>query len=248
MFECCCVKGDEGVVEDPIKGDLTTQEAVIHDRQGFTDVKVLTHPNGFVELPGFEEPNVGPAVDDAGGFLFRLHRVHMEEPFGAVLDMMQGLGEIHICALLPRASAVSRANMGAAQDRQMQVGDYITHVNGICGDTSQMIEELASKLRLDLRLSRPLLFPVQVNKAEGTMGCRISYDADNGSSLVVETITEGGLISRWNSVAEPQIMEGDRIVAVDGKTGKAIELLDRIQAASGELQLRMSRPSRTLDA
>jgi len=181
--------------------------------------------------------------------LFRINRVHIEEPLGAVLDISQGFGTIHICKLLPQSSesAVSRTNKGAAQDRQLQVGDYITHVNGVCDNTNQMMEELQTKLQLDLRLARPNLFSVQLNKAEGTMGCRISYDADNGRSLVVDAITEDGLISRWNSGAEQTIMEGDRIMEVAGEKGTTTELLNRIQVASGLLELRMSRPLRTLD-
>jgi len=248
MFQCCCVTGDEGIVEDPVKADPAS-EAYIDDRQGFADVKSLTEPRGMFDTTGAEnfvdDPRIDEPNSNVGGFLFRIQRVHIQEPLGAILDM-QGLGEIHVCAMMPPESAVSRANKSVAADCQMQVGDYITHVNGVCGDTNQMIEELASQLRLDLRLTKPLLFPVQVNKAEGNMGCRISYDADNGASLVVETISEGGIIDRWNSaaMADQRIIEGDRIVAVDGTAGKAVDLLEKIQAASGILQLQMSRPSR----
>merc|ERR1712129_225448 len=147
------------------------------------------------------DPEVGEPDSSAGCVLFRIHRVDLEEPLGVVLDQGQGLGEIHISALEPPASAVARANRDAPQDRQLRVGDYIMHVNGICGDSGQMIEELESKIRVDLRLARPFLFPVQINTNEGTMGCRLSY-ADNGSSLLVEIIQEGGLFDSWNSVAE----------------------------------------------
>merc|ERR1712217_996897 len=105
-----------------------------------------------------------------------------------------------------------------------------------------MMAELRNNTAVELRVRRPFVMNVSVNRAGASVGCGITYDASTGVSLVIETIADG-CIKNWN-IAHPDriVKQGDRVISVNGQVGRAPQLLDFIKG-SDALQLIIVRPA-----
>jgi len=120
---------------------------------------------------------------------------------------------------------------------QVKPHDRIIDVNGIRGESRDIIEEMSCAPSLTMLLRRPTEFFVSVRKQGevATLGLELSYCA-GGSTLLVVDVREG-LIEKWNKScvdkssseednATNALNKGDRVVEVNGRSGNAKELFD----------------------
>mmetsp|Transcript_107356 Transcript_107356/g.335817 ORF Transcript_107356/g.335817 Transcript_107356/m.335817 type:complete len:229 (-) Transcript_107356:44-730(-) len=190
----------------------------------------------------FNDSGGGDEQEDARSFVFTISRQDEHMHWGIALD---GLGRqaIHVCRVSGRpGTPVQKANRSAASGRRLQAGDYIVSVNGLAGRVLDMMDEVEESRQVELQVCRPLEFVVSVNKSQGPLGCRVTYNKSNGTSLLIEEVQEG-CVQRWNSSNKDQAVQpDDRIISVNGKSGGAGQLLQMIKEADGHTILRISRP------
>mmetsp|Transcript_17299 Transcript_17299/g.39165 ORF Transcript_17299/g.39165 Transcript_17299/m.39165 type:complete len:253 (-) Transcript_17299:56-814(-) len=177
-------------------------------------------------------------------FMLALERP-VDTRLGALFDSSGGQC-LHVAMLQENDGFLAASNRKYKHTRQLRAGDYIMEVSGITCDATAMLTKLQEHPVTQLRVRRPMEFSLSVKKkANSSLGCGISYDASCGSSLVIDAIHEG-TIREWNEahVGKPnQVRPHDRIVAVNGVRGSAMQLLESVRAVDGKLDLVMSRPS-----
>lgn len=171
-------------------------------------------------------------------FTLVLDRYDPVLPLGAHFDASMPT-ELFVTNVMPHVDGLVQ-HAERTSGTQLKAGDFIMSVNGVTG--SEMPKELQSARHLSLKVRRPMEFEVEIEKAGGTLGCSITYDAHTGMSLGVSNVLDGP-IQRWNeSGSGEKVQEGDRIVCVNGVRGFTSQLLEAIRAAS-QLKLTLARPS-----
>jgi hypothetical protein len=97
------------------------------------------------------------------------------------------------------------------------------------------IEKAAEKVEGDVSL-----FEVEVKKYSGEVG--LKCDVTDEDVLLVKEVLPGGDLSRWNRDCSPEkaVKEYDRILKINGQTGKSIELVGLFKA--DKIILTIQRP------
>merc|ERR1719210_2878061 len=130
-----------------------------------------------------------------------------------------GAKAIYVCSLASGDSPIATANAGAPEGQRLRSGDFVFAVNGVSGDLTSMMKELQATTTIEFSVRRPFRLDVSINRRGSSVGCGITYDANTGVSLVIESINEG-CISKWNRENPERVVKtGDRIVSVNGQTG-----------------------------
>jgi hypothetical protein len=125
---------------------------------------------------------------------------------------------------------------------QIKKMQFITAVNGICGDSKLMEKELKAKEEVTLTIRRPMVFTIAVEK-KGQFGM-VMGDCPT-SSYVNKLVEDKGetCIKTWNeNHKDKQVQVGDRIIVVNGKMGKGKELTAMLKK-DGPKQVVICRPS-----
>mmetsp|Transcript_74173 Transcript_74173/g.146964 ORF Transcript_74173/g.146964 Transcript_74173/m.146964 type:complete len:400 (-) Transcript_74173:111-1310(-) len=167
------------------------------------------------------------------------------KPVGVDLDITCGAAGF-ICGI--NDGAFAAYNKITSPEAQLNVGDYITKVNGVEGDGMALLERLKKDTVLEVTFQRPFIYIIAISRkhAKQPLGVNLSEIA-SGNSLLIKEVTEGP-VQVWNS-AHPAlaVRPGDRIVAVGGKRGSAAELV-KASKVGKQLQLVISRPTTSTTA
>eukprot|EP00419_Tripos_fusus_P033475 CAMPEP_0172778666 /NCGR_PEP_ID=MMETSP1074-20121228/202029_1 /TAXON_ID=2916 /ORGANISM="Ceratium fusus, Strain PA161109" /LENGTH=351 /DNA_ID=CAMNT_0013615613 /DNA_START=6 /DNA_END=1061 /DNA_ORIENTATION=+ len=140
---------------------------------------------------------------------------------------------------------------GEQPENKVEAGCFIMRVSAAdAGNSavsgSQAMEKILKKSpkQVDLVCKRAKQFRVPLTLAEkGDVGVQLPK-RPLGNSLLVTEVKANGAVEAWNAENPDQIIEPwDRIVAVDGKSGKVAELQKLIKAAqkSGKVVLTIIR-------
>lgn len=112
--------------------------------------------------------------------------------------------------------------------------DCILEVNGVSGVPEALIEQLSSSAVANLLIRRPREFAVSIckhRKSGRMLGLGLS-SLDNGTSLSVHEVSEGGLVQQWNREQPTlQVLRGHRVVQVNGIAGDSNAMLELIGTA-----------------
>jgi hypothetical protein len=159
---------------------------------------------------------------------------------GALLDASTGV-TIFVSEVYDSDCPVGAYNRTAPPEFQLKVGDFIVEVNGHRGNMTIMMQEMHLNRNLTLLVTRAMEYEITVHKQD-TLGCSITYDANSGISLGIACVLEGP-IKVWNDEHPSlRVVEGDRIIAVNGVKGATSDLLEMIRK-SEELCMTLARPS-----
>jgi len=146
---------------------------------------------------------------------------------GAMLDASTGV-TIFVSEVYDSDCPVGVYNRTAPPELQLKVGDFIVEVNGHRGNMTVMMQEMHLNRNLTLLVTRAVEYEIHVHKQD-TLGCSITYDASSGISLGVAIVLEGP-IKVWNDEnPSKKVLEGDRIIAVNGVKGATSDLLEMIR-------------------
>lgn len=192
-----------------------------------------------------ELPPKAEGIKEVTDFTATLVRYGLDAPWGLVLDLSDGK-LIHVSGLRASAvgSPVQRYNAEAPEDKKLKAGDYIVGVNSLLShdiheasnSAAEMLgEEMKASTTANLHIRRPITFTVTVNRGQEPMGLDLNF-SNKSTSLVIVKVCEGSVRK-----CKPEIHAGDRIVAVDGKTGNPDDLLEAIKDTQVPL-LTISRP------
>jgi len=159
---------------------------------------------------------------------------------GALLDASTGVA-IFVSEVYDGDCPVGAHNRTAPPEQQLKAGDFIVEVNGHRGNMTSMMQEMHLNRNLTLLVTRAMEYEINVHKQD-TLGCSITYDATSGISLGIACVLEGP-IKVWNEEnPSKKVLEGDRIIAVNGVKGATSDLLEMIQK-SEELLMTLARPA-----
>lgn len=158
---------------------------------------------------------------------------------GMVLDASMGV-IMFVCKVYDDDCLVGAYNRTAPPEVQLKVGDFIEEVNGFRGNMAIMIQEVCSNSDLTLLVSRSMEYEINVRKKD-TLGCDVTY-LGSGISLGVARVFDGP-IQEWNDKNPSRtVLEGDRIISVNGVRGTTHDLLEMIRT-SEELCMSLARPA-----
>lgn len=157
-------------------------------------------------------------------FAATLRRAAPATPVGLNVDLSCGR-VLHVANMKEGGpNPVAAYNAGVGEDRKVRAGDYIKAVNGVRQSAGAMAEALKANTVLVLEVQRPDVFIRKVTRRRHErMGLDLNY-SERGSSLVITEVGSGAL-----KRCAPDIQPGDRVVAVNGLTGTALNLLETIQ-------------------
>jgi len=137
---------------------------------------------------------------------------------------------------------VALYNATAECDCVVEENDFIYAING-CRDVDKfrpMLEQSGKQLTLEVRKSVTYRHKIP---RKGPMGLELFYDNGPRTTVVVRKVNAGA-IRLWNqNFPDKCVKELDRIVAVDGKGGKAEVLVKAMQESNDEVELTIVRPT-----
>mmetsp|Transcript_83344 Transcript_83344/g.241157 ORF Transcript_83344/g.241157 Transcript_83344/m.241157 type:complete len:214 (+) Transcript_83344:78-719(+) len=130
-------------------------------------------------------------------------------------------------------TAVGRYNETAPEDKRIGPGDYIVAV----GERTELKEmrSLMEDKAFELVVRRPHLFKVVVPKAGRPIGLGIMYLPDS-AAITIKRIDKAGAAY----AAGVDLIVGDRLVAVNGRSGSADALLAELRRSTSP-ELTVSR-------
>jgi len=139
-------------------------------------------------------------------------------------------------------------NRTASPAHQVMPTDFIVSANGTTGSASALLEKLKQDNVLNLVLSRAVVVPVVIEKT-GALGVEFP-PAPSGTALVITKIVEGAF-KQYNDNTKDENMKvlvGDRIVAVQGKEGRALDIMNNLNQSKGKFQLKLHRPAKRVES
>jgi len=125
---------------------------------------------------------------------------------------------------------VDQHNKTAHLSKQVKEGDYICAVNGAVGIANFMVQHLTNESKLTLSLRRPLEFAAEIDKKGRDLGLELSYEGDASRFLLVKRVSDGP-VQDWNEESREAVRAGDRVVAVSGRRGTCLPLLEGLRAS-----------------
>mmetsp|Transcript_68147 Transcript_68147/g.134532 ORF Transcript_68147/g.134532 Transcript_68147/m.134532 type:complete len:807 (+) Transcript_68147:83-2503(+) len=133
-------------------------------------------------------------------------------------------------------------NASAESDFVVRENDFIYAING-CREVElfrKILETQSKQLKLEARKCTKHKHKIP---KQGPMGLELFYDNGPCSTVVVRKVNQGS-VRQWNdNFPEKSVEPLDRIIAVDGKTGKADVLVKAMQESSSEVELTIVRPA-----
>lgn len=250
MF-CCCAAEEEGLVAviSPV-GVLNEKGATKEHHVTYVPAVLQQHEvepeepeEHHAEIPAPAPEPVKPPKE-LKAFTMTITRASVDAPWGLMLDLSGG-SLIHVSGVKSTVgSPVLTYNAEVPEDLQMREGDYIVGVNDILADTplvghntvaEALGEEMKKSTTVTLHMKRPHVFTAEVNKNGDPMGLDLNY-SNHCSALAIVKVGDGAV-----KKSAPEIQAGDRIIAVNGKTGSPDDLLRGIKASDRPV-VTLSRP------
>jgi len=121
-------------------------------------------------------------------------------------------------------------NLNAEERNRVMPGYYIVAVNGLVGDSEELLKimERDTSLNLLIRRSVELTIAVEKRSRREPLGLAFARNATHDNLLITE-VSEGP-VQAWND-AQPglAVHAGDRVIAIGGHRGKASDLRRRMR-------------------
>lgn len=238
---CCAQDG-----KDSLEFDSPAQsDAVLVDAKPFDQEPA---PKGTADFMG-KKVQPMPEVDDAKlTAAFKVPIPMQKDQYPGFLLDVSGGPYLRVCKI-ERYGPIAEYHERAPEDRHVRVGDFVTGVNNISGDSEKMILALGAGGDMELEVRRAFEISVQgLDKRGGSLGLDLSYRASS-MSVVIKEVYSDGEVAKWNNrvqEAETRICANDHIIAVNGKNGTSRQLVQAINE-SQKLDLLITRPSSSTD-
>lgn len=174
-------------------------------------------PPAIIEPPGDRMPQDADVLIPEK-FTIDIVKTSVEQALGWQVDIVDPR-HLFLCRLSPGNSPLRTYNSTAPIEKQLREGDYIIDVNGCHTNVNDMMQQTRQSQDIKLVVQRPKLFTKRVHKNGGSLGLALTH-ARGCPSLCIEHIKEGALKTH-----APDVLAGDRIVAVDGKKGDSDQLM-----------------------
>jgi len=229
----------------PVLLGKASLEGAKFDAGGFNgelQLKEAAHPDATIKVKvKTPDTNGYPQLQDSE-FTVTVEKdpYNPREPLGLDLDIQDG---VNAWVTRIKPGRIKAVNDTLPARQQIAVGDFITKVNSVDGDVRKILDSLTQDAKLELVVRRPVEFSVAVERTEPHESLGLAFpNKPSGNCLVVMAIGDG-LVKDWNaSHPDAQVKVLDRIVAVGGQKGIAVELQGHTVA--GKLRLTFVRPTK----
>lgn len=131
-----------------------------------------------------------------------------------------------------QTTPIALHNASAPEESRIQMGDYISSVNGTNG-VSGMVEIIDNCRSLEVTVCRPRIFTAKVKRNE-SLGLELKY-WPSATSLLIGEIRPGAVTKQC-----VDLLADDRILDVNGVSGSVGALLAAVREAE-ELEFRIAR-------
>lgn len=239
MF-CCCCTAEEDTAEVRVHSVSVTEESA-HNALNFERQPEEAEPKHIVPKskdgdPPAPRPPLQPLLDESGERQQQEPDQLVPDRFDAHIEKsscLQAIGwqvdtvdsrHLFLCRLTPGTSPLRKYNASAAPERQLREGDYIVDVNGNRESANEMMGQTRNLQDIKIVIQRPKLFTKKIEKHGGRFGVALTH-AKGCPSLYIETIQEGAL-----KRCAPEVVVGDRIVAVGGLKGDSEQLMQALMS------------------
>jgi len=190
----------------------------------------------------FEFPTPGLLLEDPPmEFPVVIQKSYPEEPTNLSIDVTDGF-TLHVREVLEGPVTEWNRRYGAAIHRDIRVFDRIFEVNGVRGDSTQLLEAM-STTTLELMVRRPKEFRLTLDKPRKgaplglTLGRAEQGVKGDPEPLIIQDVNRDSLVDDWNKANwEHRIRRGDRILEVNGRRGAPKEMM-RVMAQDEALSL-----------
>jgi len=160
----------------------------------------------------------------------------------------QDLQHLQICAIDEGAKSAAFKYNEQQSDAALlvKVSDYILSVNGQTGGAA-MLQQFkdSSQSTMKMRLARALDTQVPIENSDQKKKHGLKFPAKMRNNVLVIMDVEDGYVKEYNDTCKKEsdkIMKYDRIVTVQGASGKAAELKKSLEKATGKFQIGIERP------
>jgi len=119
----------------------------------------------------------------------------------------------------------------ASHDTSLTVspGDRIVAVNDVNTDVEALLAAIKSLTSLKIRVRRPAYFRIHIDKAGKGLGAALLVNTDPLGMLTIHQLRDGAL-KDWNAEnPNQQLRSGDRILWVNGVTGKPNSMIAKVK-------------------
>jgi len=126
---------------------------------------------------------------------------------------------------------VQSYNDGANATERLQPGYFIVQANSVAGKAAEMVNVITEKahLRLTVRRSLRMCVPICKKAKKRSIGLDFLKTSSAVACLVITSVKDG-LVQDWNFTnPEKSVLAGDRIIAVNGKEGRASDLIKKLR-------------------
>lgn len=189
---------------------------------------VLPEPEQEADL--LEEENVE---------LLALGEVTIEAYSSHCITLVYSEKENRVCVGRVGHGPWSEWNAGQKPSQQLRVGDEIMEVNGAKGNWQSILakmDKFPHPRHMAIRVRRPSRRNLSVSRRPKTpVGLGLIVAGEN--ALFIKEIDKG-FIADWNEKnPDTRIRAGDRIIAVNGTTGKCEDMIAALQAEADIIKL-----------
>mmetsp|Transcript_83923 Transcript_83923/g.260986 ORF Transcript_83923/g.260986 Transcript_83923/m.260986 type:complete len:225 (-) Transcript_83923:163-837(-) len=126
---------------------------------------------------------------------------------------------------------VTGVQEGPFLDSALRPGDFIVSVNGLRGNSVDMVSKMKAERRLEIKVRKPVEFGAIMDMQKAGHGLNLSAKLVHNCLLVVEV--RQGAFQLWNASNPKQVpvRPRDRLVAIDGVRGTAEDLMAALRGA-----------------
>jgi hypothetical protein len=167
-------------------------------------------------------------------FIIELKKTPETGSLGVELDSLGG-GVLEVCGI--RDGLVKEYNTNCANiEKQVQIGDFFTAVNGLTGISAlTIVERIQRDNQLCLTIRRPRPWQVNLTHTPQNSGSSIRPSlncTNNARSVLVLDISSDRVIQAWNA-AHPNrdIRMNDRILVVNGICSESVGMMKEVESA-----------------
>lgn len=217
MFSPCCTDG--GAIDNA--AITITSEPILPSAGADEGLSIKAH----------ELPTPAAALDFQPAVLGSPNRPPKKRLYNARIERGGGLLGLDLSPHDGMTLLVGKVKPGVVQQwsaarpagaPEVRRGDRILAVNGVSGDSEEILETMRASASLDITFSRLLEFHVCIERElDESLGLKFIADATGG--VCAGEVVEQGLIDRVNetSAADVEVRPGDRVVRMNGR---ALEL------------------------
>jgi len=243
LFGCCIIpfsqEDHQVVVFEKVPCGTVADASKLPSIEIEADGKFEAHISSELSEQSEPDPEGSPSGDPLGPGEYLVDI--FKDNRGAGFDIEAHGNSILVARL--KSGALEDWNLAHEQDHEFRVrlGDRVVRVNGVEGESQDLVQELKKKGKMRIIFRRAREFNVNVHKAGRELGICVNAGHEKLDMLKVSA-TRPGAVEDWGQANPGRAVQGgDRILAVNGIRGDPPTMMQEL-AAKDMLDMIFVRP------